>query len=195
MARACTDINWRYIGDSVPAFLTLAIMPFTYSIAYGLITGIVSYMILNTGAWIIIKVSGGRIVPNDYENKDYWTYKVRGGLLPGWVKRAARGKRDFWRDWNFDAEEVTSRDSYAMSKKGVDRTSAVSAASQGPIGQAVAPGLVVMDGVVTGVVTGDASWMPPTPGYNYRYGNKTDVSVGPLETGPERSNSGSPSRR
>jgi AGZA family xanthine/uracil permease-like MFS transporter len=38
MARAVTDINWRYMGDSVPAFLTLAIMPFTFSIAYGLIT-------------------------------------------------------------------------------------------------------------------------------------------------------------
>ncbi len=37
MARAAVDINWRYVGDSVPAFLTLAVMPFTYSIAYGLI--------------------------------------------------------------------------------------------------------------------------------------------------------------
>jgi AGZA family xanthine/uracil permease-like MFS transporter len=117
MARACTDINWRYIGDSIPAFLTLAIMPFTYSIAYGLIAGIVTYMILNTGAWIIAKVSGGRIVPHDYEQKDYWTYKVRGRLLPGWVKRAAKGKRDFWREWDFDAEELTSRDSYAVTKK------------------------------------------------------------------------------
>jgi AGZA family xanthine/uracil permease-like MFS transporter len=38
VARAVTDINRRYMGDSVPAFLTLAIMPFTFSIAYGLIT-------------------------------------------------------------------------------------------------------------------------------------------------------------
>ncbi len=29
MARAVVHINWTYIGDSVPAFLTLAIMPFT----------------------------------------------------------------------------------------------------------------------------------------------------------------------
>jgi adenine/guanine/hypoxanthine permease len=29
MARAVTDINWHYMGDSVPAFLTLALMPFT----------------------------------------------------------------------------------------------------------------------------------------------------------------------
>ncbi|TVY44792.1 putative xanthine/uracil permease [Lachnellula occidentalis] len=116
MARACIDINWRYIGDSVPAFLTMAVMPFTYSIAYGLITGIVTYIILNTGAWIIAKVSQGRIVPPNYEQKDYWTYKVRGGLLPQWLKRLCRGKKDFWRDWDFDAEEMDSHVSYAMAK-------------------------------------------------------------------------------
>lgn len=104
MTRACTEINWRYIGDSVPAFVTLIVMPFTYSIAYGLIAGIVTYIILNGGAWILEKCSGGRIVPHDAEQADYWSPKVRGGILPGWVKRAARGKRDFWREWNFDTD-------------------------------------------------------------------------------------------
>jgi AGZA family xanthine/uracil permease-like MFS transporter len=119
MARACTDINWRYIGDSVPAFLTMAVMPFTYSIAYGLITGIVTYIILNTGAWIIAEVSSGRIVPHDYEAKDPWTWKVRGGFVPGWLKRLCRGKKDFWRDWDYDAEveELDGRESYILGKK------------------------------------------------------------------------------
>lgn len=123
MARAVTEINWRYIGDSIPAFLTLAIMPFTYSVAYGLITGIVTYSILNSLAWAVAWLSNDTIVPHDYDQKDYWTYKVRGGLLPGWLKRLARGKRDFWREWDFD-EELTSRDSYAMAKK--NRGSAMS---------------------------------------------------------------------
>jgi AGZA family xanthine/uracil permease-like MFS transporter len=166
MARACTDINWRYIGDSIPAFLTLAIMPFTYSIAYGLITGIVVYTILNTGAWLIMKVSGGRIQPHDYEQKDYWTYKVRGGLLPGWFKRACKGKRDFWREWDFDAEELGSRDSYAMGK-----TERGSGMSNGP----------------ETVITGDRTWELPETAY----GNKTDITVG--ETGMV--GSGSSSRR
>ncbi|CAG8951709.1 hypothetical protein HYFRA_00005509, partial [Hymenoscyphus fraxineus] len=127
MARACTDINWRYIGDSVPAFLTMAIMPFTYSIAYGLITGIVTYIILNTGAWAIAKISSGRIVPYDYEQKDFWTWKVRGGFVPGWLRRLGKGKRDFWREWDFDAdndeggdfgaEEEEVREGYVMRKK------------------------------------------------------------------------------
>jgi AGZA family xanthine/uracil permease-like MFS transporter len=46
MARAVTDINWRYMGDSVPAFLTLAIMPFTFSIAYGLVTYVLSFPLI-----------------------------------------------------------------------------------------------------------------------------------------------------
>ena len=126
MARACTDINWRYIGDSIPAFLTLAIMPFTYSIAYGLIVGIVSYTILNSLAWIIGKASGGRIIPYDHEQKDYWTYKVRGGLLPKWVKRIFGGKKDFWRDWEQEGEELASRESYAMPNR-KERGSGISA--------------------------------------------------------------------
>jgi AGZA family xanthine/uracil permease-like MFS transporter len=157
MARACTDINWRYIGDSIPAFLTLAIMPFTYSIAYGLITGIVTYIILNVGAWLIAKASGGSIMPHDYEHKDYWTYRARGGLLPGWVKRAAKGKRDFWREWDFDAEELTSRDSYAMSKTKGDGDRASGISISGGIG--AMPALDAM-------ITGDQNWEPG----NLQYG-------------------------
>ncbi|KFX87102.1 hypothetical protein V490_08534 [Pseudogymnoascus sp. VKM F-3557] len=102
MTRAAVDINWRYIGDSVPAFLTMAIMPFTYSIAYGLIVGILSYIILNGSAWILSWVTNGRIVPYDYDESDYWTPRPAGGILPGWLKRLARGKQDFWREYDYD---------------------------------------------------------------------------------------------
>ncbi|KFY19882.1 hypothetical protein V491_04139 [Pseudogymnoascus sp. VKM F-3775] len=104
MTRAAVDINWRYIGDSVPAFLTMAIMPFTYSIAYGLIVGILSYIILNGSAWILSWVTNGRIVPYDYDQSDYWSPRPVGGILPGWLKRLARGKRDFWREYDYDDE-------------------------------------------------------------------------------------------
>jgi AGZA family xanthine/uracil permease-like MFS transporter len=60
MATSAKDINWRYLGDSIPAFLTIAVMPFTYSIAYGLIAGICSYMLINTIVWIIDLASRGR---------------------------------------------------------------------------------------------------------------------------------------
>jgi AGZA family xanthine/uracil permease-like MFS transporter len=98
-AKAAKDINWRYIGDAIPAFLTIAIMPFTYSIAYGLIAGIISYIVLNTTVWIIEKATGGRIKPADKEYKDPWTYKIEGGILPPWLVRASKGKKDFWRPY------------------------------------------------------------------------------------------------
>jgi adenine/guanine/hypoxanthine permease len=37
MMRQVVSINWMYIGDAVPAFVTLMFIPFSYSIAYGLI--------------------------------------------------------------------------------------------------------------------------------------------------------------
>jgi AGZA family xanthine/uracil permease-like MFS transporter len=78
------DSNWNYPGDAIPAFLTIALMPFTYSIAYGLIAGIVSYMVLNTFVYILKVVSKGRIIPPNYDEKDEWTWRVEGGLLPPW---------------------------------------------------------------------------------------------------------------
>jgi AGZA family xanthine/uracil permease-like MFS transporter len=101
MATAAKDINWRYLGDSIPAFLTIAIMPFTYSIAYGLIAGVCSYILINTLVFIIEKASGGRIVPPNKDEKEPWTWRIPGGILPPWVQRLIGGKKDFW---NADTE-------------------------------------------------------------------------------------------
>lgn len=97
MVSAVTEINWRYMGDAVPAFLTIALMPFTYSIADGLIAGILSYMVINTIVWLIKVASGGRIVPPNYEERDGWTWRIPGGFFPPWVVRLYGGKKDFWR--------------------------------------------------------------------------------------------------
>ncbi|OAL75144.1 hypothetical protein A7D00_0742 [Trichophyton violaceum] len=98
MVRVAADINWRYMGDATPAFVCLAVMPFTYSIAYGLIAGILTYALLNTLVKVVEVLSCGKIVPENKEFKDPWTYKVPGGVLPGWQRRLTRGKRDFWRE-------------------------------------------------------------------------------------------------
>jgi AGZA family xanthine/uracil permease-like MFS transporter len=37
MMRQVGLINWKYLGDALPAFVTIAFMPLTYSVAYGLI--------------------------------------------------------------------------------------------------------------------------------------------------------------
>ncbi|MEE8148511.1 MAG: NCS2 family permease, partial [Longimicrobiales bacterium] len=52
MMRGARDLEWTRIDEAVPAFLTMATMPFTYSIANGISLGIVSY--------VLIKVLRGR---------------------------------------------------------------------------------------------------------------------------------------
>jgi AGZA family xanthine/uracil permease-like MFS transporter len=91
MTKVAREINWLYLGDAVPAFVTLAVMPFTYSIAYGLIAGIVTYIILNTFTWAVDKITGGRITPHNRHLKDDWTYKIPGGILPKWLVRLFQG--------------------------------------------------------------------------------------------------------
>ncbi|KAF0513924.1 purine transporter [Gigaspora margarita] len=88
MAKSIKDINWKYIGDAVPSFLTLIIMPLTYNVAYGLIAGIVSYMIINTTAWLIETVSFGRITYDKSDKEPLGNFKVGSGgegLLPIWL--------------------------------------------------------------------------------------------------------------
>jgi AGZA family xanthine/uracil permease-like MFS transporter len=41
-----TAVDWDDITHSIPAGLTILVMPFTYSIAYGIAAGIVSYPIV-----------------------------------------------------------------------------------------------------------------------------------------------------
>lgn len=108
MAKSAADINWKYMGDAIPAFLTIVIMPFTYSIAYGLIAGIMSYIFINTTILIIEKASGGRIKPANKEDKEFWTYKVVGGVVPPWVVRASRGKKRFWQEDDIEAGEKST---------------------------------------------------------------------------------------
>jgi AGZA family xanthine/uracil permease-like MFS transporter len=47
MLSSVADIDWSDIGESVPAFIALAWMPFTYSISDGIMFGIISYTFIN----------------------------------------------------------------------------------------------------------------------------------------------------
>ena len=50
MMRQAADIDWSNSTMAVPAFLTMVMMPFTYSIADGIAWGIISYCAIMTGA-------------------------------------------------------------------------------------------------------------------------------------------------
>lgn len=100
MARSIKNINWDYIGDSVPAFLTIALMPLTYSIAYGLIAGIGSYIIINTTVTLINKLTKGYIKasrktfngdwPDENMTLDYNSQHLANSvnLFPTWLVRS-----------------------------------------------------------------------------------------------------------
>ncbi|RMH16034.1 MAG: NCS2 family permease [Acidobacteria bacterium] len=52
MMRATSEVAWARIEEALPAFLTIALMPFTYSIANGIAGGVV--------AWVAIRLLAGR---------------------------------------------------------------------------------------------------------------------------------------
>ena len=57
------EIDWSDSSAAVPAFMTMAIMPFTYNISYGIAFGLISYIFIklftgkikdiSLGTWII----------------------------------------------------------------------------------------------------------------------------------------------
>ncbi|KAH8629041.1 hypothetical protein IG631_16298 [Alternaria alternata] len=73
MMRQISSINWRYIGDAIPAFVTVMFIPFGYSAAYGLIAGLMVYTALNGMIYLTKIISGGYIVPEDEDHREYWT--------------------------------------------------------------------------------------------------------------------------
>ena len=41
------QIDWDDYSEAIPAFITAVMMPFSYSIAHGILLGIVSYVVIN----------------------------------------------------------------------------------------------------------------------------------------------------
>ncbi|TFY76336.1 hypothetical protein EWM64_g7677 [Hericium alpestre] len=85
MIRNVRDINWDYIGDAIPAFLTIVVIPFTYNIAYGVIAGIFSYIILNVIPWALRRISNNRISPPNFDQAEPWVIPP-GGIVPNWMR-------------------------------------------------------------------------------------------------------------
>ena len=47
MMMSVKNIEWDDFKVSVPAFLTMALMPFTYNISYGIAFGLISYIVIS----------------------------------------------------------------------------------------------------------------------------------------------------
>jgi len=108
MMRQVTLINWRFIGDAIPAFVTLVFMPFSYSVAYGLIAGLLTYITLNGMTYITRLVTMNYIVPADEDHREYWTWKPA-GTLP-WFIRVCQDPHSVFRhgEKDHDIREITS---------------------------------------------------------------------------------------
>ncbi|KAJ3682893.1 hypothetical protein LUZ60_013120 [Juncus effusus] len=52
MMKSVVEVRWDEMKEAIPAFLTMILMPLTYSIAYGLIGGIGAFIVLNSVDWI-----------------------------------------------------------------------------------------------------------------------------------------------
>ncbi|KAI9299822.1 permease family-domain-containing protein, partial [Cunninghamella echinulata] len=86
MTSSIRNINWDYPGDAIPAFITLAVMPLTYSIAYGVIGGILSYIVINGFVYIVDVLSGGRIKPDYSQRENWWADVFTRSFIPHWIR-------------------------------------------------------------------------------------------------------------
>ena len=106
MASNTAQVNWSYVGDAIPAFLTIVGIPLFYNIAYGLIAGICSYIVLNAVPWLLIRATGGRLVPDGWDSvKEPWGVAMVSGndetrgwrsILPPWMRKIMAGNMRFW---------------------------------------------------------------------------------------------------
>jgi AGZA family xanthine/uracil permease-like MFS transporter len=51
------EINWTDYSEAIPAFITAVMMPLSYSIAHGILLGIIAYVIINACSKNIKKIS------------------------------------------------------------------------------------------------------------------------------------------
>ncbi|KAL5598996.1 hypothetical protein BROUX41_003686 [Berkeleyomyces rouxiae] len=103
MIRQITQINWKYISDILPSFVVMTFIPFSYSVAYGLIAGVFVYTALNSMIAVAVWASGGRLEPREYDMKEYWSWKGMG--RQPWFVRAVRNRGRFWYDQDDPAKQ------------------------------------------------------------------------------------------
>ena len=122
MAKNIVNINWSYLGDAIPAFLTVIMMPFSYNIAYGLIAGICSYIVLNAIPSFFRWITRGKFSPPDWDSKDVYWDSQRSYFVPPWLKRLCKGDKYFWKG---EDDESYYDDEYGHKMEGESITSSI----------------------------------------------------------------------
>jgi len=80
MMRPLVEIDWYDYGQAIPAFITVIIMPLTYSIAYGIIGGLMSFLAINGLDFIVQAIMGKK----PWESEDFRRFvaSLQGKDLP-----------------------------------------------------------------------------------------------------------------
>lgn len=84
MMRQITKIDWNDLGIAIPAFFTIAFMPFTYSIADGIGAGFVSYVFLR-----LVQGRAREIHPLMWIVAAFFVVFFGVGVIEGWTHTAA----------------------------------------------------------------------------------------------------------
>lgn len=116
MMKSAAAINWDFAGDAIPAFLVIAGIPFMFNIAYGLIAGIVSWILLHNIPLLLGKIHPSLVPPGWHSTKE--PYNIMGTMrrgsrsasiktmLPPWVGKLLSGNMTFWRATDEEIETV-----------------------------------------------------------------------------------------
>ncbi|KAI4372900.1 hypothetical protein MLD38_011081 [Melastoma candidum] len=62
MMKAVVEVEWGDMRQAIPAFMTMILMPLTYSIAYGLVGGIGTYIVLHAWDWTRVLLERGGLL-------------------------------------------------------------------------------------------------------------------------------------
>ena len=62
MMGSVKNVNWDDLKSAIPGFLTLAVMPFTYNISYGIAFGLISYIVISVFCGDFKKIKGSSCV-------------------------------------------------------------------------------------------------------------------------------------
>ncbi|RVW42433.1 Adenine/guanine permease AZG1 [Vitis vinifera] len=79
MMRAVLEIEWNDMRQAIPAFVTLLLMPLTYSIAYGLIGGIGTFIVLHLWDWTVALLRQFGILKGPKSNNNNNDASISGG--------------------------------------------------------------------------------------------------------------------
>ncbi|EFQ96447.1 hypothetical protein PTT_01163 [Pyrenophora teres f. teres 0-1] len=70
------------------------------------------YAIINTTIWFVATISGGRLLPPDYDNKEYWSFRSDSPRAQPWFIRALKGNKQFWRPQDTTSFELESTETH-----------------------------------------------------------------------------------